>query len=105
VNPCLALLVVCAAPDAESLQRLKRAAVSAAWELTPGATTAEEALAQIEERRAHMLVVLGPMADLVARVRERYPAMRIVSVGPMDGADVAVPSLEEVRAAVMPGTS
>ncbi len=99
---CRALIVACVAPDRESLAALKRAAVGTEWELTPGAVTAEEAVAQIEERGAHVLIVSGDGVDVVAAVRARWPWMRIVAVGeaPVAEATVTVGSLEAVRDAV-----
>ena len=98
---CRALQVVCVAADAESLQALKRAAVSQDWELTPGATDAEEALAQIEDRRAHVLVVWGEFPGLVERAHELRPGLRIVAVGDGADADATVTSTEDVRGAVL----
>jgi hypothetical protein len=100
---CRALQVVCVASDGPSLQMLKRATVSQDWELTTGATDAEDALAQIEERRAHVLVVWGPFGELVRRARERRPALRIIAVvdEPVGQADMNLASIEEVRAAVL----
>ena len=100
--PCKALVVLCVAPDEASLRALKLAAVGAEWELAHGATTAEDALSQIEDGSAGVVVVLGGFADLVARVRERWPEMRIVSVGPNPHATVEVQSLDRVRPAILP---
>ncbi len=100
---CRALLVVCVAPDRESLVALKHATVGTDWELTPGATNAQDAVAQVEDRGAHVLVVAGGFAaDVVAAVRERWPWLRVVAVtdGPVEGATVVVASLHDVRAAV-----
>jgi hypothetical protein len=98
---CRALVVVCVAPDRESLAELKRAAVGPEWELAPGATTAEDAVAQIEDRRGHILVVAGPAGEVVGRARERWPWLRIVVVGDdVAGATVVVATLTEVRDAV-----
>jgi len=100
---CRALQVVCLAPDRDSLMELKRAAVGTEWELTPGATTADDAIAQAEDRGAHVLVAAGTaVAEAVARVRGRWPWMRVVVVadGPVEGATAVVGSLDEVRAAV-----
>ena len=100
---CRALLVVCVAPDRESLIELKRATVATEWELTPGATSISDAVAQIEDRSAHVLVVAGVFAaDVVAAVRERWPWMWVVVVAgePVEGATVVVASLDEVRDAV-----
>jgi hypothetical protein len=100
---CRALQVVCVAPDRESLVELKMATVGTDWELTPGATSADEAVAQVEDRHAHVVVVTGPFApDVVAVVRERREWIRVVAVsgGAVEGASAVVGSLDEVRAAV-----
>ena len=100
---CRALLVVCLAPDRDALLELKRAAVGTEWELTPGATTVEDAIAQIEDRGGHVLVASGPSTgEVIARVRDRWPLMRVVVVsdGPVEGATAVVGSLDGVRAAV-----
>jgi hypothetical protein len=100
---CRALQVVCVAPDRESLIELKRATVGTDWELTPGATSAADAVAQVEDRKAHVLVVSGPLAaEVIAAVRERWQWMRVIAVadGGVDGASTVVASLGEVRAAV-----
>jgi len=97
---CRALKVLCVAPDRERLAALKRAAVSAAWELTPGATTEDAALAQLESERPHVLVVFGDFAGVVAKAREAYPFIRIVADRDLPGATVIAASLEEVRGAV-----
>ena len=97
------MVVVCASPDRGSLSDLKRAAVGAAWELAPGATTAEDALAQLEDHHAQVLVVQGPLPGLVAEARKRHPAVRVIVVGRNDGEedpDVIVDSLEAVRDAI-----
>jgi len=100
---CRALLVVCVAPDRASLGALKRATVATEWELTPGATSAEDAIAQIGDRSAHVAVVTGEFAaEVVAQIRERWPWMRVVAVDaePVEGATEVVASLDQVRAAV-----
>lgn len=97
---CRALKVLCVAPDRERLAALKRAAVSAGWELTPGATTEQEALAQLESERPHVLVVFGDFAGFVGKAREAFPFMRIVADRDVLGATVVVASMEEVRDAV-----
>jgi threonine dehydratase len=93
VNPCLALTVVCAAEDHARLRELK-------WELSAGATTAEEVLEQIQAG-AGVLVVTEGIGGIVASVRERFPQLRVVGVGRLSGADVTVESLAEVREAIL----
>jgi len=63
---CRALKVLCVAEDAGALAALKRAAVGAEWELAVGATSEEEALAQIGAERPHVLVVFGSFQGLVS---------------------------------------
>jgi hypothetical protein len=98
---CRSVKVLCVATDRESLDELKRAAVAAEWELAPGATSAEEALAQLESERPHMLVAFGPYEALVATARERVPWIRIVTDRDAPGADVVAASPEEVRGALV----
>ena len=95
--------MVCAAPDRQSLIALKRAAVGAEWELAPGATSAREALAQLEDHHALVLVVHEPVLGLVSEARIRFPGLRIVRVGEAREpfADVVVDSLDGVRAAIL----
>ena len=97
---CRALRVLCVAQDPASLAELRRAAVSAEWELAPGATTESDAIGLLDAERPHILVVFGPYERLVALVRERFPAMRIVADRDLPGATVVVSSLEEVRGLV-----
>lgn len=98
---CRALLVLCVAPDGDKLLELKRAAVAAEWELLPGATSADDALAQLAESRPHVLVVVGPFGELVRDARARYPALRIVADRVLTGSDATVGDPGEVRAAIM----
>lgn len=98
---CRALTVLCVAEDREALAALKRATVSAEWELTPGATSEAEALEQLHRERPHVLVVFGPFRDLVRAAREAFPSLRIVADRDLPGATVVAASLEEVRGAVL----
>jgi hypothetical protein len=97
---CRALKVLCAAPDREGLMALKRATVSADWELTSGATDEASALAQLEAEHPHVVVVTGDLDGFVRRVRERYPFLRIVTDHPVPEATAVVAGLDGVRAAV-----
>ena len=94
---CRAVKVLCVAADPSSLEALKRASVSAEWELCPGATDLRSALDQIDVERPHMLVAFGPFEDLVVLVSERLPGMRIVTDRETPGATAVAASLEEVR--------
>lgn len=97
---CRALKVLCVASDRESLLELKRAAVSAEWELSAGATNEADAIGQIDAERPHILVVFGPYERLVALVRERFPGMRVIADRDMPGATEVATSLGEVRGLV-----
>jgi hypothetical protein len=100
---CRALKVVCVAAGAPSLEALKRAAAGPEWELAPGTTSVEEALAQIEGLRAHVLVTWGSFAELVRTARERHPGMRIVWVGrgeEVPEANASIRGLKGVRDAI-----
>jgi hypothetical protein len=97
---CRALKVLCVAGTREELAALKRAAVSADWELAPGAFTEDEALAQLRDERSHIVVAFGDLGGFVAAARQAYPALRIVTDRDLPGATVVATSLEEVRDAV-----
>jgi hypothetical protein len=87
---CRALKVLCVAPDAEALAALKRATVSASWELCPGATDLRGALDQIDVERPQYLVVFGPFEELVRLVADRFPGMRVLSDRDVPGAETVV---------------
>lgn len=97
---CRALVVLCVADDADTLGELKLAAVSAEWELAPGAVQLRAALDQIDAERPHVLIAFGDHAELVLLVRERFPAMRIVTDRDTPGATAVATSLDEVRSLV-----
>ncbi len=98
---CVALKLLCVAPDVEALGALKRATVSAEWELAPGATTERDAYRQLREERVHVLVVFGPFERLVRRARRSRPSLRIVADRDLPGVSVTVSSIEGVRGAVL----
>jgi hypothetical protein len=97
---CRALKVLCVASDGESLLQLKNAAVSAEWELAPGATNEADAIGQIDAERPHILVAFGPYERLVALVSERFPRMRVIADRDTPGAAEVATSLAEVRGLV-----
>jgi hypothetical protein len=86
---CRAVKVLCVAPDLESLAVLKRATVSASWELCAGATDLRGALDQIDAERPNYLVAFGPFEELVRLVTDRFPGMRVVTDHDMPGAETA----------------
>lgn len=94
---CRALKVLCVASDRGSLIRLKKAAVSAEWELAPGATSEADAIGQIDAERPHILVAFGAYERFVAIVSERFPGMRIIADRDSPGATEVATSLGEVR--------
>ena len=94
---CRALTVLCVAEDDETLASLRRAAVSAEWELASGATNEGDAVALIDAERPHVLVAFGDYGRLVALVGERFPGMRIVTDRDLPGATAVATSVEEVR--------
>jgi len=99
---CRALRVLCAAPDRARLDLLKRASVSAHWELVGGATSVGELEVQTAEWRPDVVVMEAALGGGAVRaVRATRPAARIVSVGPLAGADAQAGSLDGIRQAVM----
>ncbi|HEY6566515.1 MAG TPA: hypothetical protein VI341_03265 [Actinomycetota bacterium] len=98
---CRALIVLCVATDDEALMSLKTAAVSAEWELAPGATDLRGALDQIDAERPHVMVAFGPFDQLVALARDRFPGMRIVTDRDVPGATEVAASMQEVRGMVV----
>ncbi len=98
---CRALKVLCVAEDAALLAALKRAAVSAGWELTPGAASEGEALRQLHEERPLVVVVFGAFEAFVGTALDAYPNLRVVADRDLPGASAVVGSLEDVRDAVV----
>jgi hypothetical protein len=98
---CRALKVLCVAESAAALVELKRATISAEWELAPGATDEAAALAQLHEERPHVLVLFGPFDRLARAALEAYPSVRIVADRQLPLASVVVSALDEVRGAVL----
>jgi hypothetical protein len=97
---CRALKVLCVAEDVDALAALRAAAVSAEWELTPGATETHDAIAIVDLERPHVVVVFGPFDALTRLLRERFPGMRIIADRELPGATVVVSGPQEVREAV-----
>jgi hypothetical protein len=97
---CRALTVLCVAPDSDSLGELKRATVSADWELAPGATELRAALDQIDTERPHVLVAFGSWDELIRLTLDRFPGMRIVTDRDTPGATAVASSVQEIRSLV-----
>lgn len=93
---CRAYKVLCVA-DEEGLRALRLSTTAAEWELTPGATDETDALGLIDSERPQAMVVFGDFGRLVSLVRERFPAMRIVTDRDTPGADAVASSHDDVR--------
>ena len=99
---CRALKILCAAPNAESLRALKVAAVSAAWELVGGATTADELVRQLDRHSPDVVVVDAMLPGVeVTAIRRAAPRVRVIALGALAGADGVAPTPERVRDAIL----
>ena len=94
---CRAVKVLCVATDDDALRALRRLTTAAEWELTPGATDETDALGLIDAERPHAMVVFGDFVRLVSLVRDRFPAMRIVTDRDTPGTNAVAASREDVR--------
>ena len=94
---CRALKVLCVAGDDEELRALRLATTAAEWELTPGAMSETDALGVVDSERPHAMVAFGPYEQLVSLVRERFPAMRILTDRDTPGASAVATSRDDVR--------
>lgn len=94
---CRAVKVLCVATDDDALQALRQLATAAEWELTPGATNETDALALIDSERPHSMVAFGGFERLVSLVRDRFPAMRIVTDRDTPGTNAVAASRDDVR--------
>lgn len=94
---CRAVKVLCVAGDEEELRALRLATTAAEWELTPGATNQADALGVVDSERPHAIVAFGPYEQLVSLVRERFPAMRILTDRDTPGASAVATSRDDVR--------
>ena len=99
---CRALTVLCAAPGADALARLKRAAVSASWELVGGASSSQELLRQLGELEPDVVVVDASLGDVdVQEMRRARPGARVLSVGGLAGVDGEAVDLSAVRDTIL----
>jgi hypothetical protein len=96
------MTVLCAAPGRRALGELKRATVSASWELVGGASSAEELLRQLDELGADVVVVDASLEGVdVAQLRRVRPGARVLSVGGLAGVDGEASDLSAVRDAIL----
>lgn len=111
---CFAVRIVVAAPTRERRLQLRRAAVSAEWEVVGEAEQTGAAVEKAVALRARFLVldaaVAGPDAgELVSRLAARRPRIFCVGVGDVAGADASVPGddltgLRDVLAGLLHGS-
>jgi hypothetical protein len=92
---CTAVRIVVAAAERERRLELRRAAVTAEWEVVGEAADADGAYAEAVERRARFLVLdasaAGPRPELlVRRLRSTSPNAFVVGVGEVPGVDASV---------------
>jgi DNA-binding NarL/FixJ family response regulator len=92
---CTAVRIVVAAAERERRLELRRAAVTAEWEVVGEAADANGAYVEAVERRARFLVLdasaAGPRPEaLVRRLRSTSPNAFVVGVGEVPGADATV---------------
>jgi DNA-binding NarL/FixJ family response regulator len=93
---CTAVRIVVAAAEPERRLELRRAAVTAEWEVVGEAADANAAYVEAVERRARFLVLdasaAGPRPEaLVRRLRSTSPNAFVVGVGEVAGVDATVP--------------
>lgn len=111
---CYAVRIVVAAATRERRMQLRRAAVSAEWEVVGDADNLDEALAKVTVLHARFLVVdaavAGPDTGALATVlAEKTPRVFLLGVGDVAGADAQVSSndladLRDVMAGLLHGS-
>jgi hypothetical protein len=92
---CTAVRIVVAAAERERRLELRRAAVTAEWEVVGEAADANGAYTETVERRARFLVLdasaAGPRPEaVVRRLRSTSPNAFVVGVGEVGGVDATV---------------
>jgi DNA-binding NarL/FixJ family response regulator len=104
---CTAVRIVVAAAERERRLELRRAVVTAEWEVVGEADGPEAAYGEAVERRARFLVLdasaAGPRPEvLVRRLRSTSPNAFVVGVGEIPGVDagVAADALDSLRDAM-----
>jgi DNA-binding NarL/FixJ family response regulator len=104
---CTAVRIVVAAADPGRRLELRRAAVTAEWEVVGEAADPQGAYTEAVERRARFLVLdagaAGPRPEaLVRRLKSTSPNVFVVGVGEVQGVDatVAAGALDGLRDAM-----
>jgi DNA-binding NarL/FixJ family response regulator len=92
---CTAVRIVVAAADRERRLELRRAALTAEWEVVGEAADHQGAYTEAVERRARFLVLdastAGPRPEvLVRRLKSASPNAIVVGVGDVQGVDATV---------------
>jgi len=92
---CTAVRIVVAAAERERRLELRRAAVTAEWEVVGEADGPEAAYVEAVERRARFLVLDASAAGsrpeaLVRRLRSTSPSAFVIGVGDVPGVDATV---------------
>src|SRR3712207_2661465 len=92
---CTAVRIVVAAATRERRLELRRATVTAEWEVVGEADGPETALTEAIERRARFLVVEADVAGsrseaLARRLKSVSPTAFVIGVGDLPGADATV---------------
>jgi DNA-binding NarL/FixJ family response regulator len=96
---CTAVRIVVAAAERERRLELRRAAVTAEWEVVGEAAEPEAAYREAVERRARFLVLdasaAGPRpASIARRVKSTNPNALVIGVGEVAGMDATLSSAE-----------
>lgn len=94
---CSAVRIAVAADTRERRLELRRAAVTAEWEVVAEADTAEAAYSETIERRARFLVLDASAAGarpeaVVRRLKSTAPLTLVIGVGEVAGTDATLPS-------------
>jgi DNA-binding NarL/FixJ family response regulator len=100
---CRALRVLCGAVEEGRLAKLKRAALSAHWEVVGGAASVEELVDQVAHWSPDVVIIDAPLGGKAVRaVRKSRPKVRIVTVGQVSaGEDRVARSLGDIKGAVL----
>jgi hypothetical protein len=96
---CTAVRIVVAAAERDRRLELRRAAVTAEWEVVGEAAEPEAAYREAVDRRARFLVLdataAGPRPQAIARrLKSTNPNAFVVGVGEVEGMDATLPDGE-----------
>jgi DNA-binding NarL/FixJ family response regulator len=99
---CTAVRIVVAAAERDRRLELRRAAVTAEWEVVGEAAEPEAAYREAVDRRARFLVLdataAGPRPQAIARrLKSTNPNAFVVGVGEVEGMDATLPDGELQR--------